>query len=206
MINNWNSYPPTTPSLSLFLPTGTLVQPAMFFLTTCTTVINLLATTTSLEPGEQVLLLSTRSMCSRSFVVLQAIPVAKSGTTESASLCSVHTTTIVACSRSFYCCAEFHLFSLHGVLLVGYEVFKKKNYPDDFFLLLSVEKVLWSIKGGFGELLAPGGHETMRTLSSTVRVLKVFSAKGSVYFLLFRFSLHPIENSASSKYETNRIY
>jgi hypothetical protein len=93
------------------------------------------------------------------------------------------------------------------LLLVGYDItklLKKMNYPDDFFLLLSVEKVLWSIISGFGELLrAPGGGTKQGALFSTVRVLKVFSAKRSVYFLLFRFS--SIENSASSKYETNTI-
>jgi len=102
------------PSLNLFLTACTLVQLAVLLLTTCTTVVDLLAAATQLELGEQILLLSTESACPRgiatSLVILQAISVTQSSSTGSTCLGGVHTTTNAACARSFYCCAEFHLF------------------------------------------------------------------------------------------------
>ena len=84
----------------------------MLLLATHTTIMDLLATTAQLEPGEQVLLLSTRGTRSRGIatplMVLEALVITKSCATESALLGSVHTTTVLTCSCPLSCCAKFH--------------------------------------------------------------------------------------------------
>ncbi len=93
----------TEPKLSFYFPpTFALVQLPMLFLAAPTTIIYLLATATQLEPGGQVLLLSTGGTRSHRIatplMVLEALAITKSCTTESALLGSVHTTTVLTCS------------------------------------------------------------------------------------------------------------
>jgi len=122
-----------------------------------------------------------------------AIPVTKSGATESACLYSVHTTTIAACCRSFYCCAEFHLFlwRFAPCRLWHYKAFfLKKNYPEDCFLLFLLfcgEGIIIHQKRRWRELLARGRHGTLRTLSSAVRVLKVLCKRIGLFLLVSVF-------------------
>jgi len=120
------------------------VQSAILLLTTYITVIDPLAPSAQLQLREEVFPLSTGSTCSRSIatslVIPQAIPVTQSGSTESACLFSVRTTAITACCRSFYCCAEFHLFVAFCSLSAVTHIAFSKNLLTLFLLFCGVYK------------------------------------------------------------------
>jgi len=96
----------------------------MLLLATHTTVMDLPATATQLEPGEQVFLLSTGSTCSQGIaaflMVLETLAITKLCATKPALLGSVHTTTVLARSCSLSCCAKFHRLVLSACANLSY--------------------------------------------------------------------------------------
>ena len=109
----------SSPKMSFYFShTFTLMQLPMLLLATHTTIIDLLATTTQLEPDEQVLLLSTRRTRSHRIatplMVFEALAITKPCATECVPLGSVHATTISTGSCSLSCCAKFHRLVLSG--------------------------------------------------------------------------------------------